>query len=183
MKNIRYSKHKIDFIAELRNSVNDYFKKNNIQHYGNSEIYLKTIFMLVLFLMPYAIMIFGNISSVLLILMCWIIMGVGMSGVGLVTMHDANHGSFSKYRWVNKFFSNSLYLLGGFPANWRYQHNTLHHGFTNVEGHDEDIAPPGILRFSPHQPLKKIHRYQYIYAWFFYSLMTISWIMVKDFRD
>jgi linoleoyl-CoA desaturase len=74
-----------------------------------------------------------------------------------------------------------MYLLGGFPANWRYQHNTLHHGYTNVEGHDEDIAPPEILRLSPHRPLKKIHRYQHLYAWFLYSLMTISWIISKDF--
>ena len=41
MKNIKYSTHKIDFISELRNSVNNYFKKNNIQPYGNKEIYLK----------------------------------------------------------------------------------------------------------------------------------------------
>jgi linoleoyl-CoA desaturase len=110
------------------------------------------------------------------------VMGFGMAGVGMATMHDANHGSFSKRKWMNRLFGNSLYLLGGFPPNWRYQHNTLHHGYTNIEGHDEDIAPPEILRLSPHRPLKKIHRYQFLYAWFLYSLMTISWIIVKDFR-
>ena len=138
--------------------------------------------MITLYLAPFILMVSGVISSVPLVLLCWITMGLGMSGLGMGTMHDANHGSFSKNQKVNRFFGNSLYLLGGFPTNWRYQHNTLHHGFTNIEGHDEDIAPPGILRFSPHSPLKRIHRYQHIYAWFFYSLMTISWIVAKDFK-
>ena len=181
MGTIRYAKHKLDFTTDLRNSVNEYFSKSNIQPHGNWKIYIKTIFMALLYLAPFILMVSGLISSVLLAVLCWFIMGLGMSGLGMVTMHDANHGSFSKNQKVNRFFGNSLYLLGGFPANWRYQHNTLHHGFTNIEGHDEDIAPPGILRFSPHRPLKKIHRYQHIYAWFFYSLMTISWIISKDF--
>ncbi len=181
MKTITYSKNKIDFMTDLRNSVNQYFKTSNTEPYGNRKIYLKTIFMVLLYLAPYVLMVTGIASSVVPVLACWFFMGLGMSGLGMTTMHDANHGSFSKHRRVNKFFSNSLYLLGGFPPNWRYQHNTLHHGFTNVEGHDEDIAPPGILRLSPHRPLKKMHRYQHLYAWFLYSLMTISWIITKDF--
>lgn len=139
--------------------------------------------MALLYLVPYILMVAGLVTTVAPVLVCWFVMGLGMPGLGMVTMHDANHGSFSRHQRVNRFFGNSLYLLGGFPPNWRYQHNTLHHGFTNIEGHDEDIAPPGILRFSPHRPLKKIHRYQHIYAWFFYSLMTISWIVAKDFRS
>jgi len=117
------------------------------------------------------------------VLACFLLMGFGMTGLGMTTMHEANHGSFSKNKKINFFMSKSLYLLGGFPPNWRIQHNMLHHGYTNIEGHDEDIAPPGVLRFSPHRPQKKIHRYQHIYAWFFYSLMTISWVTTKDFEN
>lgn len=183
MEKIKYSRQNLDFTTELRNSVNEYFSKNKIKPHGNIKIYLKTIFMTLLFFAPFILMISGVINSVVLVLVFWILMGFGMSGLGMVTMHDANHGSFSNNRRINKFFGNSLFLLGGFPPNWRFQHNTLHHGFTNIEGHDEDIAPPGILRFSPHRPLKKMHRYQHIYAWFFYALMTISWIIAKDFRS
>jgi len=179
---IRYSKNKIDFLTELRTSVNDYFKNNNVEPYGNNRIIVKTIFMGILYFAPLILMVSGVFTSVFPVLACWIVMGFGMAGIGMATMHDANHGSYSKKKWVNKLFGDSLYLLGGFPANWRYQHNTLHHGFTNIEGHDEDIAPPEILRLSPHRPLKKIHRYQYLYAWVLYGLMTISWIIVKDFR-
>ncbi len=61
---------------------------------------------------------------------------------------------------INFLLSKSLYLLGGFPPTWRYQHNLLHHGFTNVDGKDEDIDRISFLRFSPHRPLFKIHRLQ-----------------------
>mgnify|MGYP006285594539 CR=1 FL=1 len=179
---IRYSKNKIDFLIELRASVNNYFDKKSIEPYGNQRIILKSIVMVMLYVAPLILMVSGTITSVIAVLAGWIAMGFGMAGLGMATMHDANHGSFSKHKWMNKLFGNSLYLLGGYPPNWRYQHNTLHHGYTNVEGHDEDIAPPGILRLSPHRPLKKIHRYQHLYAWFLYSLMTISWIILKDFR-
>ena len=45
---------------------------------------------------------------------------------------------------------------------------------------DEDIDTPSILRFSPERPLKKVHKLQFIYAWFFYGIMTIFWMTAKD---
>jgi linoleoyl-CoA desaturase len=167
MKKLKYKKDKQEFVSELRNEVKNYFINNGIEKQGGTTILIKTLLMALVYFVPYGLMLSGIISSIGTVFICWAVMGLGMSGLGLVTMHDANHGSFSKHRWVNTLFSNSLYLLGGFPPNWRYQHNTLHHGYTNIEGHDEDIAHGGILRFSPHKPLKKIHQYQYIYAWFF----------------
>lgn len=182
METIRYSKNNLDFSQEIRTRVKEYFTENNIQQYGNGQIIVKTIFMSVLYFAPYILMTAGIVSGAIWVLLSYFIMGLGMAGLGMVTMHDANHGSFSKSKKTNKFFSMSLYLLGGFPPNWRFQHNTLHHGYTNIEGHDGDIAPVAILKFSPHQPHKGIHRYQHLYAWFFYSLMTISWITMNDFK-
>ena len=63
---------------------------------------------------------------------------------------------------------------------WKIQHNILHHSFTNIDGLDEDIDTPSILRFSPERPLKKVHKLQFIYAWFFYGIMTIFWMTAKD---
>ena len=182
MEKIRYSKNNPEFSKELRARVKEHFLKNNIQQYGNHQIILQTIFMALLYFTPFTLMVTGITSGVISVLLSYFFMGLGMAGLGMVTMHDANHGSYSKNKKTNKFFSKTLYLLGGFPPNWRFQHNTLHHGYTNIEGHDGDIEPVGILRFSPHQPYKTIHRYQYLYAWFFYGLMTISWITINDFK-
>ena len=82
---------------------------------------------------------------------------------------------------MNKLFAKSMYLLGGFPLVWQYQHNTLHHGFTNIEGHDEDINPGKILRFSPHKQRFGFHKYQHLYFPFLYSLSTLSWVTRKEF--
>ena len=181
---IRFSPQKKgDFIIELREKVKLYFETNKLSKNGNPGLIFKSIFMFLLYMAPYFLMLSGVISSFYGILLCWFIMGVGMAGMGMALMHDANHGSFSEKAGINAFFSKSLYLLGGFPPTWRYQHNTMHHGFTNIDGQDEDIDPPSFLRFSPHKPLHNIHRFQYLYAWFFYGLMTISWATEKDFKQ
>jgi linoleoyl-CoA desaturase len=97
-------------------------------------------------------------------------------------MHDACHGSFSKYPLLNKIFSYSMNFVGGNARLWKIQHNVLHHSFTNVEGLDEDIAPPAwLLRFSPHAKRYLIHRLQHIYGWGFYALGTLTWATTKDF--
>lgn len=110
-------------------------------------------------------------------------MGFGTAGIGLSVMHDANHKSYSKHAWVNKILSHSMNLVGGYPPNWQYQHNVMHHSFTNIKGHDEDIDPGNVLRFSPNSPLLKHHRKQHIYVWFLYGLMTLTWSIDKDFKQ
>ena len=37
-----------------------------------------------------------------------------------------------------------------------------------------------IMRFSPLKPRYWWHRFQHIYSWFFYSLMTVFWMIAKD---
>ena len=84
---------------------------------------------------------------------------------------------------VNNIISQVIWFVGGSSVNWKIQHNVLHHSFTNVEHLDEDLESIPILRFSPHQKHMKIQKYQYIYAWFFYSLMTLMWATMKDFNQ
>jgi linoleoyl-CoA desaturase len=170
-----------EFIRELRENVNIYFEKNKISKFGNFNLALKTVFMFTLYLLPYILMVSGVITSFGAVLFCWILMGMGKAGVGMGVMHDANHHSYSKNPTINKWVGRSMYLLGGFHYNWQYQHNTMHHGFTNIDGHDEDIDPGSVLRLSPHKPRLKVHRFQHIYAWFLYGLMTFSWVTTKDF--
>lgn len=172
-----------DFIKDLRSQVKKYFDSHNLSKYGNASIIVKSVLMLLLYLVPFVLLLSGAITNLGVAFAAWAAIGLGMAGLGMVLMHDANHMSFSKNPKVNKVLGYSLYLLGGLPDTWIHQHNTLHHGFTNLDGHDEDIAGAGIMRFSPNITLKKHHKYQYIYAWFFYGLMTISWSTTKDFKQ
>jgi linoleoyl-CoA desaturase len=171
------------FINELREKVNTYFETNQISKQGNAELMIKTLVMFLLYMAPLGILLSGMVTSLPVMFLAWILMGLGMSGVGLSVMHDANHRSFSRKSWVNSLFEKSMYLLGGFPLIWQHQHNTMHHGYTNIDGFDEDIEQGALFRFSPHRPLNKLHRYQHLYFWFFYSLSTLSWITVKEFKQ
>ncbi|MDB4754969.1 acyl-CoA desaturase, partial [bacterium] len=58
----------------------------------------------------------------------------------------------------------------------------LHHTFTNIPDHDDDLNQPGILRVSPDKKLKWIHKYQHIYVYFLYTLSSLSWVMMKDYK-
>ncbi|MDH5447379.1 MAG: acyl-CoA desaturase [Gammaproteobacteria bacterium] len=170
------------FSRELNQQVNAYFKVKGITKYADYRMVIKTVFMLSLFITPYVLLV-SDLFNVLGMFILFSIMGVGKAGVGLSVMHDANHGSYSKYPWVNKVLGYTMNMLGGNATNWKIQHNVLHHSYTNIEGFDEDIMSAAILRFSPHTKLRKIHRYQYIYAWFLYGLMTITWLLVKDWKQ
>ena len=145
---------------------------------------VKSIIMLLLFLAPLALIILTSISNPFLIFGLYIIAGIGMGGIGMGIMHDAIHGSYSKKKWFNTLMANTIIFTGASKEMWRLQHNVLHHSYTNIEDHDDDIAaPPMFLRFSPNAPKNKLHRYQHLYAWFFYGLLTISWITTKDFMS
>ncbi|MGC6427944.1 MAG: fatty acid desaturase family protein [Flavobacteriales bacterium] len=184
MKKAKFDKnHSKEFITDLRQSVDEYFKSNKITRFGNTNMILKSIFMISLYAIPYIIMISGVVTNSWLFWMLWLLMGVGMAGIGLSVMHDANHGAFSKHKFLNTLFGLSLNFLGGSAKNWKIQHNRLHHTFTNIDGLDPDVTPVPLLRFSPTAPIKKIHKFQHIYAWFFYCLMTISWATNKEFKQ
>ncbi|MFT6715865.1 MAG: linoleoyl-CoA desaturase [Saprospiraceae bacterium] len=182
---VRFSKKdNADFVKTVKSRVNTYFNENNISKFGNYKMVLKSIFMLSLYLVPFSLIIFYHFENQWIHLALWAIMGVGMAGVGLSIMHDANHGSYSKHKWINRMMSSVIYLVGANALNWRIQHNILHHTYTNIDGLDDDIkAPVGALRFSPHQPKKKIHKYQHIYVWFFYCFLTLFWAIDADFRQ
>jgi linoleoyl-CoA desaturase len=179
---IRFDHTNRQFFMTAKKRIDDYFKNNNITRYANAQMYFKSFCMLAFYFTPYFLLLFGNFSSPVMLGLS-ILMGIGMSGIGLSVMHDANHGSFSNKSIINTIFSYSMTIIGGSRITWQLQHNNLHHTFTNIEGHDEDIAPPGFMRFSPHSEHKKIHKFQYLYAWFFYGLMTLMWVTTKDFTQ
>lgn len=177
----QFSHSNTEFFAVLRERVNDHFLSNNISRYGNKNMVSKTVFMFILFLLPYAFIVSGIELGTLLTLGLWMIMGFGMAGIGLSVMHDANHGAYSNNSRVNKLVGYSMNLLGANAELWKLQHNVLHHTYTNVHGVDDDIDTAGIMRFSPFDKKRKLHRFQFLYAWLFYGISTLSWVTLKDF--
>ena len=126
------------FFVTLNKRVNEHFKQNNSPKTGNWKLYFKTAVMLSLFIAPYFLILFTEFDAWIKFLFA-LIMGVGIAGVGMNVMHDGNHGSFSNIPWINKVMGATIYLLAGNVHNWKVQHNILHHTYTNIHGHDEDL--------------------------------------------
>ena len=180
-KKITFASNNREFSATLNKRVGEYFKVNNVSRHANKEMVFKTFFMFALYFVPYILIVSNVVTNMLWLIPLTIIMSLGVAGIGLSVMHDANHGAYSKSSWINSLFGYSINLVGAAAFNWKMQHNVMHHTFTNIHDEDEDISPRGVLRLSPHSAWKGMHKYQFIYAWFFYGLMTIVWIILKDF--
>ncbi len=177
----RFPRGKADgFSMEIRKRIQSYFKDNEIANTGDWRIYHKAILWIGLYIGPFVVLLTGIIGDGLSFAF-WFLMGIAMFGIGLNVMHDGNHGSYAKKGWMNKLAGASLIIMGGSPFNWRLQHNVLHHTYTNIHEHDEDLAPGVFMKFTPADKTRWIHRYQHIYAPFFYCLMTLYWVTHKDF--
>lgn len=142
---------------------------------------VKTILLISLFIVPFILITTGVASTTFQMFACFVLSGFGMAGVGMGVMHDAIHGSYSKNKTINKWVGHTLDMVGASSIVWKLQHNVLHHSYTNIDDHDDDINAPFFLRFSPNAPHNQLHKYQHLYAWFFYSLSTLSWVTAKDF--
>lgn len=125
----------------LNKRVNEYFKSNHISRTGNAEMVVKTLFMFVLYLVPYALIVSGIVTTSWILILLVILMSLGLGGIGLSVMHDANHGAYSGRTWVNTLVGYSLNMVGANSFNWKMQHNVLHHTYTNVHEEDEILFP------------------------------------------
>ena len=170
------------FSKVLANRVREYFKENDLSSKGDLRMLWKTIGMLSFYLIPYFLMLILQ-PGVWVSLLLFALMGIGMSGIGMGVMHDAAHGAYHSNRLINRLVSFSIYIISGNLATWKIQHNVLHHTYTNIEGMDEDMETSGLIRLHPSQKWKKMHRYQKFYSPFVYGLLTLNWVVSKDFKQ
>jgi linoleoyl-CoA desaturase len=172
-------KHEKQFVVDLRKRVNDYFKLNHISPKANAAMVFKTIVLISSYMAPFALLLLMPMNA-WMALGLTVVMGFGIAGIGMGVMHDACHGAYFRKNWVNQLLAGSLYLLGSNVLNWKIQHNVLHHTYTNLSGLDEDIDDKGPIRLSENKALKWYHRYQFMYAFAFYGLMTLT-MLTNDF--
>jgi linoleoyl-CoA desaturase len=172
----------LKFFRTLNSRVNNYFKENNIQKTGNWKLHLKAVILFAVFLTPYFLILTLDMPFWAQLLLN-ILMGVGMAGIGMNVMHDGNHGSYSSKSWINKIMGGSIYVLAGNVHNWQVQHNVLHHTYTNIHGHDEDLDAGRIIRFTQNAEWHRFHKFQHYYSFFLYGLLTFNWALTTDFKQ
>lgn len=143
---------------------------------------LKTILFLGGLPVLYVLIVFGQFSLGVTFVLT-ILIGMCMAFIGFNVAHDAIHGSYSSNRTVNRILGYSFNLMGANAYVWKITHNVVHHTYTNIPGHDEDLdVAPGLLRLSHLEEKKPIMKYQHLYAFLLYGLASLSWVFRKDFK-
>lgn len=169
-----------DFSKTVKKRVNEYFEENHLSRHANFEMVSKTVILLGVYFGAYALILSGQLSLGWMWFLC-IVMGIGMAGIGFSISHDALHGAYSSNSTVNKLIGYTFDLMGANGYIWKITHNIIHHTYTNIHGHDEDLEVAEFIRLSPHSEYKPVHRVQHILAFFAYSFATLFWVFVKDY--
>ncbi len=170
------------FDREIRQRVDRYFDNTGLRRRDCPRMYLKTALVFCWFASSYGLLVFsaGTWWPAMLLAMS---LALSVAGVGFCIMHDGGHHGYSDRRWVNKIMAMTLDLIGGSSYIWARKHNTLHHSFSNITGHDDDIDMGVLGRLSPHQKRLKFHRLQHFYLWFLYGFLPIKWHVFDDFHN
>ncbi|MDR3638788.1 MAG: acyl-CoA desaturase [Isosphaeraceae bacterium] len=171
-----------DFHRELKRRVSEYFEVPQGSRHSTARMYLKTALVLAWSVSAYLLLMFAAVTWWQSILLA-IGLALGMAGIAFNIQHDANHGGYSRNRWVNQGLSLCLDLIGGSSYVWYWKHNIVHHTYTNISGIDVDVDIEPFLRLAPDQKHRWYHRYQHIYIWFLYGLLSANWQFWADYRD
>jgi linoleoyl-CoA desaturase len=168
------------FIRELRRRVDAYFERTGKSRRDCPQMYFKTTTILAWFISAYLLLLFVATSWWTIVPLA-VILGLSIAAIGFNIQHDGGHRAYSDHQWVNKIMALTLDLMGGSSYLWDWKHNSIHHTYPNVEGHDDDINLGFLGRLSPQQRRLKFHRFQGIYLWLLYGFMAIKWHLIDDF--
>lgn len=183
MKSVRFNNDlDRDFFTDLNGRVDAYFKATGKRRFANPAMWAKAAFFFSAYWACWATVVFGGVSPGVGLLLA---IGMGFSGTcnALNISHDASHFTFAKAKWKSSvLFWVSMNQLGLYAHFWDLGHNKSHHYKTNVSHEDVGIDAGGALRFHAQVAWKPIHRFQHWYAFPLYSIYTLLWAVVRDWR-
>src|SRR5690349_19866365 len=107
MTKIKFAPTQKDLVSTLNKRVTEYFNNNKIARHGNIQMVTKTIVMFVLYFFPYTLILTSTVTSIFGLISMVVIMALGLAGIGLSVMHDANHGAYTKSKRINNFIGYS----------------------------------------------------------------------------
>lgn len=171
-----------EFYSTLRSRVDEYFVRTDTSKHANGAMIAKIVVILSVYLGTYLLIMLAGLPS-------WTIFGLALlhgfatALIGLNIGHDAIHGSLFASKSLNEAFGTLFNLIGANDYLWKVKHNIIHHTYTNIPGHDDDLNLAPIIRIDAHMPLWPIHRYQHIYMFLLYPLTSLVWVFMKDFKN
>jgi linoleoyl-CoA desaturase len=170
------------FRHALRQRVDEYFAETGRRRRGCPALHVKTAIVFGCLVTSYTLLVFAPVAWWMAIPLT-VVLGLSLAAAGFNVPHDGGHGAYSNRRWINKVAVMTLDLLGASSYVWLRKHNSIHHSYTNITGHDHDINVGILGRLSPHQQRLWFHRVQHVYMWILYGLMPIHWHVYEDFHQ
>ena len=170
-----------DFRLELSKRIDRYFETSGLERRDHPKMYQKTAVIIAWLIASYVLLVLWA-PSIVPALILSLSLSLSMAGSGFCIQHDGNHRGYSKRTWINRLAAFSLDALGGSSYMWHWKHNVRHHCYTNIVGVDADIDVGGLCRLAPQQRHLWPHRFQHLYMWFFYGLISIKWHLWDDFH-
>src|SRR4051794_19785450 len=170
------------FQKTLKARIDRYFRFTRRSPRDCWQMYLKTAIIMSWAIASYLLLIFATQHWWQAIPLA-VSLGMAMAAIGFNIQHDGGHRAYSDRPWVNKLMSMSLDLIGGSSYLWDWKHNSIHHTYTNIDGHDDDIAVGPLARLAPNQKWLPFHRFQNIYLWALYGGLAVKWHLFDDFYN
>ena len=112
----------------------------------------------------------------------YVLGGLAQTFLLLNIAHDSNHNAISSVPSINKTLNYVFDICGISSYMWRILHHRGHHSCINLQGEDDALTGRGIFRFTPHEPRARWHRFQHLYALFFYAMFSLDYVFVRDFE-
>jgi linoleoyl-CoA desaturase len=170
------------FPKVLRRRLDKFFSDQNITHKADRTMWVKIAVGLAVLVGAWiALYALRPDSSKFVAL--YLLGGLAQTFLLLNIAHDSNHNAISSRPRVNKTLNYIFDLCGISSYMWRILHHRGHHSCINLHGEDDALSGRGIFRFTPYESRAPWHRFQHIYALFFYAMFSLDYVFFRDFES
>lgn len=169
------------FPKVLRRRLENFFADQKISPKADRSMWLK-IFVGLSILLGSWIAIYALKPNSWGFVALYLLGGLAQTFLQLNIAHDSNHNAISSTPSVNKLLNYVFDVCGVNSYMWRILHHRGHHSCINLQGEDDALTGRGIFRFTPHERRTPMHRFQHIYALFFYALFSLDYVFLRDFE-
>jgi linoleoyl-CoA desaturase len=169
------------FPKVLRRRIDDFFSDGDISPKANRTMWVKIALGLVVLAGSW-IALYALKPDSWRFVGLYLLNALAQTFLLLNIAHDSNHNAISSVRAVNKALNYVFDVCGINSYMWRILHHRGHHSCINLYGEDDALTGRSVLRFTPHEPRARLHRFQHIYALFFYALFSLDYVFLRDFE-
>ena len=169
------------FLAALRAAVRARLDSPQLERRAFRRAWSKAALLGVWFAASYAAALLSTGTPALLLASASA--GLALAGLAFNVQHDGGHGSMPGGARGARCASYVLDFLGMSSMLWYWKHNHLHHSHPNEHGIDDDVDAGPVARLHPDAPWRPYHRWQHLYLWPAYALLTLRWIFYSDPKE